>query len=75
LCGGLVSEQTARTLREFCLQVVEKGTAQAAKVEFMHVAGKTGTAQKAGAAGISPTSTVSSFVGLRPTRRRASRVS
>ncbi len=62
----VVSEATARTLREFCLQVVEKGTAQAAKVEFMHVAGKTGTAQKAGRRGYLANRYVSSFVGFAP---------
>jgi cell division protein FtsI (penicillin-binding protein 3) len=62
----VVSENTARTLREFCLQVVEKGTAQAAKVEFMHVAGKTGTAQKAGRRGYLANKYVSSFVGFAP---------
>jgi cell division protein FtsI (penicillin-binding protein 3) len=65
----VVSEQTARTLREFCLQVVENGTAQAAKVEFMHVAGKTGTAQKAGRRGYLANRYVSSFVGFAPCER------
>ena len=62
----VVSEETARTLREFCLQVVEQGTAQAAKVEFMHVAGKTGTAQKAGRHGYIFNRYISSFVGFAP---------
>jgi cell division protein FtsI/penicillin-binding protein 2 len=62
----VVSSQTARTLREFCLQVVEKGTGQEAKVEFMHVAGKTGTAQKAGRRGYLANRYVSSFVGFAP---------
>jgi stage V sporulation protein D (sporulation-specific penicillin-binding protein) len=61
-----VSSQTARTLREFCLQVVEKGTGQEAKVEFMRVAGKTGTAQKAGRRGYLANRYVSSFVGFAP---------
>jgi cell division protein FtsI (penicillin-binding protein 3) len=62
----VVSEETARTLREFCLQVVEEGTAQAAKVEFMRVAGKTGTAQKAGRHGYIFNRYISSFVGFAP---------
>ncbi|HET6462330.1 MAG TPA: penicillin-binding transpeptidase domain-containing protein, partial [Candidatus Krumholzibacteria bacterium] len=62
----VVSEETARTLREFCLQVVEQGTAQAAKVEFMRVAGKTGTAQKAGRHGYIFNRYISSFVGFAP---------
>lgn len=65
----VVSPETARTLREFCLQVVEKGTAQAAKVEFMQVAGKTGTAQKAGRRGYLANRYVSSFVGFAPYER------
>jgi cell division protein FtsI (penicillin-binding protein 3) len=62
----VVSPETAQTLREFCLQVVESGTAQAAKVGFMQVAGKTGTAQKAGRRGYLANRYVSSFVGFAP---------
>ncbi|HEX6790759.1 MAG TPA: penicillin-binding transpeptidase domain-containing protein [Candidatus Krumholzibacteria bacterium] len=62
----VVSPETAGTLREFCLQVVEKGTAQAAKVSFMQVAGKTGTAQKAGRRGYLANKYISSFVGFAP---------
>jgi len=62
----IVSKETARTLREFCLRVVEDGTARAAKVEFMRVAGKTGTAQKAGQRGYLANRYVSSFVGFAP---------
>jgi cell division protein FtsI (penicillin-binding protein 3) len=62
----VVSPETARTLREFCLQVVENGTAQAAKVGFMQVAGKTGTAQKAGRRGYIANKYISSFVGFAP---------
>lgn len=62
----VVSPQTAATLREFCLRVVEDGTAQAARLEFMRVAGKTGTAQKAGSRGYLANRYVSSFVGFAP---------
>jgi membrane peptidoglycan carboxypeptidase len=62
----VVSEETAETLRGMCLQVVEEGTAQAAKLEFMRVAGKTGTAQKAGGRGYLAHRYVSSFVGFAP---------
>jgi cell division protein FtsI (penicillin-binding protein 3) len=62
----VVTPETARTLREFCLQVVENGTAQAAKVGFMQVAGKTGTAQKAGRRGYIANRYISSFVGFAP---------
>jgi cell division protein FtsI (penicillin-binding protein 3) len=62
----IVSEQTAEKLRELCLRVVEEGTAQGAKVEFMRVAGKTGTAQKAGRRGYLANRYVASFVGFAP---------
>lgn len=62
----VVSEETAATLRAMCLRVVEEGTAQAAKLEFMRVAGKTGTAQKAGGRGYLAHRYVSSFVGFAP---------
>ncbi len=62
----VVSEETAETLRSMCLRVVEEGTAQAAKLEFMRVAGKTGTAQKAGGRGYLAHRYVSSFVGFAP---------
>ncbi|HXV13586.1 MAG TPA: penicillin-binding transpeptidase domain-containing protein, partial [Candidatus Krumholzibacteria bacterium] len=62
----VVSEETAATLRAMCLRVVEDGTAQAARLEFMRVAGKTGTAQKAGSRGYLLHRYVSSFVGFAP---------
>lgn len=62
----VVSEATAARLREFCLRVVEDGTGQAAKVGFMRVAGKTGTAQKADDRGYVPNRYVASFVGFAP---------
>jgi len=62
----VVSSQTARVLREFCLRVVEDGTGKAAGVGFMQVAGKTGTAQKAGPRGYLANRYVSSFVGFAP---------
>ncbi len=62
----VISKETAATLRGMCLRVVEEGTAQSAKLEFMQVAGKTGTAQKAGARGYLLHRYVSSFVGFAP---------
>ncbi len=62
----VVTEETAAILREFCLNVVEEGTAKAARVEFMRVAGKTGTAQKAGQRGYVANKYISSFVGFAP---------
>jgi cell division protein FtsI/penicillin-binding protein 2 len=62
----VVSAATAKRLREFCLGVVESGTAQSAGVSFMKVAGKTGTAQKAGGRGYVPNRYIASFVGFAP---------
>ncbi len=62
----VVSQATAKTLREFCLAVVEEGTAQSARVEFMRVAGKTGTAQKAGGRGYVANRYIASFIGFAP---------
>ena len=62
----VVTEDTAETLRAMCLRVVEEGTGQAAKLEFMRVAGKTGTAQKAGGRGYLAHRYMSSFVGFAP---------
>jgi stage V sporulation protein D (sporulation-specific penicillin-binding protein) len=62
----VVREETAAQLREFCVRVVEEGTARAARVEFMRVAGKTGTAQKAGQRGYVANKYISSFVGFAP---------
>jgi cell division protein FtsI/penicillin-binding protein 2 len=62
----VVSKETAAKLREMCLAVVEEGTGKAASLEFMRVAGKTGTAQKAGQRGYLAHRYVSSFVGFAP---------
>lgn len=62
----VVSKETAARLRAMCLRVVVDGTAQAARLEFMRVAGKTGTAQKAGNRGYLAHRYVSSFVGFAP---------
>ncbi|HEX5132404.1 MAG TPA: penicillin-binding transpeptidase domain-containing protein [Candidatus Krumholzibacteria bacterium] len=62
----VVTAETAAKLREFCAGVVERGTGTAAAVEFMRVAGKTGTAQKAGRRGYVPNKYISSFIGFAP---------
>ncbi len=62
----VVTQESAAKLRAFCLRVVEEGTGKAAGVEFMRVAGKTGTAQKAGARGYVPNKYISSFIGFAP---------
>ena len=64
----VMSPETARTLTEFLLGAVERGTGVNAQLEGVHVAGKTGTAQKAieGGRGYAPGQYVSSFVGFLP---------
>ena len=65
----VVSEKTARIMREVLKKVTEDGgTATAAKLDGNNVAGKTGTAQKYNpkTGGYSKDSYVSSFVGFIP---------
>jgi cell division protein FtsI/penicillin-binding protein 2 len=63
----VISEDTAKTLREMMIKVTTEGTATNAKIYGYDVAGKTGTAQK-----VSPTGGylknrfVSSFIGFLP---------
>jgi cell division protein FtsI (penicillin-binding protein 3) len=64
----VLSEETAKTMREMLKEVVANGTATAAKVEGMEVAGKTGTTQV-----VDPVTHqylhdmhISSFVGFAP---------
>jgi len=61
----VVSPQTARTLVEMMVQVVEEGVPQA-KVEGYRIAGKTGTAQIPIPGGYDKEGTVASFVGFGP---------
>lgn len=63
--GRVVSSETAAALIRMMEQVVEEGTAKAAKVPGFSVAGKTGTAQKA-VGGRYRNLYVASFVGLIP---------
>jgi cell division protein FtsI/penicillin-binding protein 2 len=64
----VMSPETARTLTRFLQGAVERGTGENAQLEEVHVAGKTGTAQKAieGGRGYAPGEYVSSFVGFLP---------
>ncbi|HEY3173385.1 MAG TPA: penicillin-binding protein [Thermoanaerobaculia bacterium] len=62
----VLSEATARTIRELLVGVVERGTGKKAAIPGFVVAGKTGTAQKAGVGGYQPGRYVSSFVGFAP---------
>jgi membrane peptidoglycan carboxypeptidase len=62
----VLSEETARTVRDLMVGVVEHGTGKKAAIPGFAVAGKTGTAQKAGVGGYQPGRYVSSFVGFAP---------
>jgi cell division protein FtsI/penicillin-binding protein 2 len=62
----VLSEETARTVRDLLVGVVEHGTGKKAAIPGFVVAGKTGTAQKAGVGGYQPGRYVASFVGFAP---------
>jgi cell division protein FtsI (penicillin-binding protein 3) len=62
----VLSEATARTVRDLLVGVVLRGTGKKAAIPGFVVAGKTGTAQKAGIGGYQRGRYVSSFVGFAP---------
>ena len=62
----VLSEETARSLRAILQGVVERGTGTTAAIPGFTVAGKTGTAQKAGPGGYQPGRYVPNFVGFVP---------
>jgi len=61
----VVTEQTARTLTEMMVRVVEEG-ATMAQVDGYRIAGKTGTAQTPVVGGYDPNLTIASFIGFAP---------
>lgn len=65
----IVSDRTAALLNEMLKSVVSRGTGVNASLPEHAVAGKTGTAQKAGRAGYVPGKYVASFVGWAPADR------
>ncbi len=65
----VVSEKTAAVMNEILKAVVVRGTGQPAALPEHVVAGKTGTAQKAGRGGYSPDKFVASFTGYVPADR------
>jgi cell division protein FtsI (penicillin-binding protein 3) len=66
-----VSTETAATLTGIMEQVVERGTAKAAKIPGYTIAGKTGTAAKLSAGHYSKSDYNASFVGFVPSRNPA----
>lgn len=62
----VISEETARSLRTILAGVVERGTGTTAAIPGFSVAGKTGTAQKAGPGGYQKGRYVPNFVGFVP---------
>jgi membrane peptidoglycan carboxypeptidase len=65
----VISEDTAAKLREILVGVVERGTGSKAAIPGFTVAGKTGTAQKAGVGGYQAGRHVPNFVGFVPAER------
>jgi cell division protein FtsI (penicillin-binding protein 3) len=65
----VMSEETARRMRDILVVVVENGTGRNAALRGYRVAGKTGTAQKAVPGGYSKTDFIASFVGFAPAYR------
>jgi len=65
----VISEKTAAVMNEILKAVVARGTGQPAALAEHVVAGKTGTAQKAGRGGYSPDKFVASFCGYVPADR------
>ncbi len=65
--GRVIGEETAETLTEMMIAVVEEGTVMA-QVDGYSIAGKTGTAQMTilGGYGYDPNLTIASFVGFAP---------
>ncbi len=61
----VIDEQTARTLTEMMVEVVERG-ATLAQVKGYRIAGKTGTAQTPIVGGYDPNLTIASFIGFAP---------
>jgi cell division protein FtsI (penicillin-binding protein 3) len=62
----VVSEETARSIGHILVGVVERGTGMKAAIPGFAVAGKTGTAQKAGVGGYQAGRHVPNFAGFAP---------
>ena len=64
----VISKETAKTLTELLIQVVDRGTGENAKVEGIEIAGKTGTAQQYVAGSYKSESYTASFAGFFPAK-------
>jgi len=64
--GRIISEDTAQRVKEILKGVVENGTGRRARIKGVHVAGKTGTAQKVIGREYSHNRFYASFVGFAP---------
>ena len=62
----VISSATARSISQILVSVVERGTGARAAIPGFAVAGKTGTAQKAGVGGYQPGSHIPNFAGFAP---------
>ncbi|HSG29373.1 MAG TPA: penicillin-binding transpeptidase domain-containing protein, partial [Candidatus Krumholzibacterium sp.] len=62
----IFSEETCRTMVEFCRAAVKNGTGTNAAIQGLDVAGKTGTAQKSNERGYIPNKYIASFAGFAP---------
>ncbi len=63
---SVISKETARTMRNILLKVVEEGTGKKAAIDGYKIAGKTGTAQKIVDGEYSKSRFVASFMGFLP---------
>ncbi|MBM3240269.1 penicillin-binding protein 2 [Candidatus Poribacteria bacterium] len=62
----VISSQTAQTVTQMMIGVVTSGTGKKAQIKDYQVAGKTGTAQKAGKGGYSARKYIAFFLGFLP---------
>ncbi|MGH9315886.1 MAG: penicillin-binding protein [Thermoanaerobaculia bacterium] len=65
----ILSPGTARALKDILVGVVERGTGRKAAIAGLTVAGKTGTAQKAGVGGYQAGRYIANFVGFAPAEK------
>lgn len=65
----VISEATARSISRILVGVVERGTGVKAAIPGFSVAGKTGTAQKAGVGGYQAGSHIPNFAGFAPAEK------